>query len=126
MPLLEGLALTPEIVFLIFVLFIFLVSRAIKVFFKALVVAAAGFIFPWIAQYLGVNIGFTATIMNGVLFAAAAAGLFFAYEFLHLLIAAGKIIIWPIKKILNIEEKNEMKNLKKEVEEIEKEKREAK
>ncbi len=126
MPLLEGLTLTPEIVFLIFILFIFLVSRAIKVFFKALMVAAAGFIFPWVAQYLGVNIGFAATITNGIFFAAAAVGLFFAYNFLHLIIAAGKIIIWPIKKILNIAEENELEKMKKEVSEIEKEKRAAK
>ena len=123
MPLLEGLSLTPEIVFLIFVLFIFLVSRAIKVFIKALMVAAAGFIFPWAAQYIGVNIGFAATIANGILFAAVAIGLFFVYNFLHFALAAAKIIIWPIKKILNIAEKNELESLKKEVDEIEKEKR---
>ncbi len=123
MPLLEGLSLTPEIVFLIFVLFIFLVSRAIKVFFKALMVAAAGFIFPWAAQYLGVSIGFAATITNGILFAAAAVGLFFLYNFLHFVLAAVKIIIWPIKKILNIAEENELEKMKEEVKEIEKEKR---
>ncbi len=123
MPLLEGIALTPEIVFLIFVLFIFLVSRAIKVFFKALMLAVAGFIFPWAAQYLGVSIGFAATITNGILFAAVAAGLFFFYSFLHFALAAAKIIIWPIKKILNIAGKNELESLKKEVDEIEKEKR---
>ncbi len=126
MPFHTTIQLTPEIVFLIFVLFIFLVSRAIKVFFKALMVAAAGFIFPWAAQFAGINIGFAATITNGILFAAAAVGLFFAYNFLHLIIAAGKIIIWPIKKILNIAEENELEKMKKEVKEIEKEKRAAK
>ena len=123
MPFLSPLQLTPEVVFLIFVLFIFLVSRAMKVFIKAIMVAAAGFIFPWAAQYLGVGIGFAATIENGIIFAAAAVGLFFIYNFAHIVFAALKIITWPIRKLLNMSEENEIQNLKKEVDEIEKEKR---
>ena len=126
MPFHSALQLTPEIVFLIFVLFIFLVSRAMKVFIKAIMVAAAGFIFPWAAQYLGVGIGFAATIENGIIFAAAAVGLFFIYNFAHIVFAALKIITWPMRKLLNMSKENEIRNLKKEVSEIEKEKRRQK
>jgi len=105
-------------IFLVFVLFIFLVSRAIKVFFHALIIAAAGFAFPWFVQFAGINIGFAPTIENGILFAAAATSLFFAYNFLHFIYAALKIITWPVRKILNMAEENELEEMKKEVKEI--------
>lgn len=126
MPLLPTMQLTPEVIFLIFVLFVFLVSRAAKIFLRALLFAAIGFSFPWVAQYIGLSIGVLPTIENGILFAAAAAGLFFAYEFFHFILAASKIITWLPRRILNMTKENEIKELQKEMRKIENEKRDKK
>ena len=115
--------LTPPEVFLIFIIFIFLVSRAAKVILRLVFISIIGFAFPWIAQYIGIGIGFAPTIENGILFAAAAGGLFFAYEFLHFITAAIKIITWIPRKFLNIAGENEIQKMKEEVKEIEKQKK---
>ena len=115
--------LTAPEVFLVFIVFIFLISRAAKVIFRLIFISAIGFAFPWIAQYLGVGIGFAPTIENGILFAAAGGGLFFVYEFLHFITAATKIITWVPRKILSMTEENEMQKMKEEVAEIERQKK---
>lgn len=114
--------LTQPMVFIAFILVIFVLFRLSKVVLKALLIAAIGFSFPWIAEFLGLSIGYAATIDSGMFFAALAIGLFFLYEFVHFFIAAIKILTWPIRFLLGLHKKDELEKIRKEVKQIESQK----
>ena len=106
------------VIFIIFVLFVALAYKLLRLAFSAGVAAAIGFSFPWINEFLKLGLPVTADLQTSIFFAAAALGLFLIYEFSHYLIAFFKIITWPIRSYMHGKEKSKAKKLEKEVEEL--------
>jgi hypothetical protein len=86
-------------VFIIFVVVIFLLYRMFKLVIKAILVASAGFAFPWVIKYLNLQlpIPIPADIETGVRFALIALLLLLIYEFFHFIVAFFKLITTPIR-----------------------------
>lgn len=107
-------------VFIVFILFIALAYKLFKLAFSAAVVAAAGFSFPWINQYLNLGLPVLADIQTSLYFAGIALAIFLLYEFSHYVIAFFKLVTWPVRSYFKGKEKARMKRLEKEVEKLEK------
>ncbi len=90
------LTLDTAVIFLVFVVVVFLVYKTFKTLVRASLVVAAGFAFPWIAQYIGLPIA--ASIDTGLMFAAAGFGLFMIYQFFNFITQLIRIIIWPFRR----------------------------
>jgi len=109
-------------VFIIFVLFVALAYKLLRLAFSAGVAAAIGFSFPWINEFLKLDLPITADLKTSIIFAGGALGLFLIYEFSHYLIAFFNIVTWPIRSYFKGKEKARAKKLEKEVEELKRKK----
>lgn len=109
--------ITPQIVliFITFILVVFILYKLFKVLFKATLVTVAALSFPWIVQALGLPFPIAATVENGIYFAVAGLGLFFAYEFFHFLAHFFRILAWPIRALFK---NNESEKMEKEMKKI--------
>ena len=111
------------IILIIFIIFVAVVYKLFKMAFSAGVAAAVGFSFPWIIEYLNLDLPITADLRTSVYFAAIAAGLYLAYEFSHYITAFFKIITWPVRSYFQEKQKGKVKKLEKEVKKIKKKKK---
>ena len=124
------MALFPEFVnsqsiavLLVFILGVFILYRLFRVAIKAAIDGAAGFAFPWVVQYLNLQLPIVASLETSMQFALLAIALLLAYEFFHFIIFIVKLIIFPFKLVFRLTDKSEIKRLREEVERVEKEKR---
>mgnify|MGYP003974504445 CR=1 FL=1 len=100
---------------------IFLLSRIFKFIMHAVAIGSAGFAFPVIMQYLGVDLGITVDIFTQLQFAGLAVGLYLLYSLFSLVIAVIKLVFAPIKIIFGTGTgKSELKKVKAELEKIKK------
>jgi hypothetical protein len=83
------------VIFLAFVVFVFVLYKLFKIIIRASIISVAGFVFPWVARYMGLPI--TANIETGITFAFIGLVLFFIYEFYHFIVQFLKILSWPFK-----------------------------
>jgi len=86
------------IILAIFVIVVILLYKVFQAGIKAIIAGAAGFAFPWVAQYIGLPV--TPSIGMALQFALLAIGLFLAYEFFHIIMAIIKVITWPFRMLL--------------------------
>jgi len=124
------MALFPEFVnsqsiavLMVFILAVFILYRLFKVAIKAAIAGVAGFAFPWVVQYLNLQLPIVASLETSMQFALLAIGLLLAYEFFHIIIFIVKLIIFPFKMIFRLTDKSEIKKIREEVERVEKAKR---
>jgi|GEM_PF-1709699 len=115
--------ITPQVVliFITFILVVFILYKLFKVLFKATLVTIAAFSFPWIVQALSLPFPIAATVENGIYFAIAGLGLFFAYEFFHFTVHFFRILAWPIRALFREDEHEKMEKEMKKIKEEEKE-----
>jgi len=90
------LTLTTILIFVGFVVTVFVLYKLIKFFFRASLVVAASFAFPWVAHYFGMAI--TADLQTGLFFAMSGFTLFCVYEFFHFIVQFFKIVTWPFRR----------------------------
>jgi hypothetical protein len=83
------------IIFLAFVIFVFVLYKLFKIIVRASIITVAGFLFPWVASYMGLPI--TASIETGITFAFIGLVLFFIYEFYHFIRHFFRLLAWPFK-----------------------------
>jgi len=83
-------------IFMAFIIVVFVLYKLFKVIVKASIISIAGFVFPWVAQHLGLPI--VANIETGITFAFIGLILFFIYEFYNFIVQFFKILSWPFKK----------------------------
>lgn len=117
------LSLQAAILLGIFIITIFFIYRTIKTILRAAIFAAAGFIFPWIIRYTGLNLPIPTTIETSIYFAILAVTLFFLYEFLHFIAFILKLITLPFRGAGKWKKEYEIDKIKKELNEIEAKKR---
>lgn len=112
--------ITPQVVliFITFILVVFILYKLFKVLFKATLVTIAAFSFPWIVQALGLPFPIAATVENGIYFAIAGLGLFFAYEFFHFAVHFFRLVTWPLRALLGMEKRDEEKKMQEEMKKI--------
>ncbi len=79
-----------------FIIIVFILYKLFKIIVRASIISIAGFVFPWIAKYMGLPI--TANIETGITFAFIGLILFLIYEFYHFIVQFFKILSWPFKK----------------------------
>lgn len=90
------ISLTTILIFGGFIVTVFLLYKLIRFFFRASLVVAASFAFPWVARYLGLAI--TANFQTGIMFAVSGFALFCIYELFHFIVQFFKIITWPFRR----------------------------
>lgn len=124
------MALFPELVnsqsiavLLVFILAVFILYRLFKVAIKAAIAGVAGFAFPWVVQYLGLQLPIVASLETSMQFALLAIALLLVYEFFHFIIFIVKLVIFPFRLIFRLTDKSEIRRMREEVERVEKEKR---
>ena len=83
------------LIFLAFIVFVFVLYKLFKIIVRASIVSIAGFVFPWVASYMGLPI--TANIETGITFAFIGLALFFVYEFYNFIVHFFRILAWPFK-----------------------------
>ncbi len=83
------------IIFLTFIVFVFVLYKLFKIIVRASIISVAGFVFPWVASYMGLPI--TANIETGITFAFVGLVMLFVYEFYHFIVQFFKILAWPFK-----------------------------
>ena len=84
------------LIFVGFIVTVFILYKLIKFLFRASLIVAASFAFPWVARYFGMAI--TADLQTGIFFAISGFTLFCIYEFFHFIVQFFKIITWPFRK----------------------------
>jgi hypothetical protein len=82
-------------IFLVFIVFVFVLYKLFKIIVRASIISVAGFVFPWVANYMGLPI--TANIETGITFAFVGLVMFFVYEFYHFIVHFFRILAWPFK-----------------------------
>jgi hypothetical protein len=90
------LTLTTVLIFVGFVVSVFIIYKVLKLLFRASLVVAASFAFPWVAHYFGLAI--TTNIETGLFFAISGFTLFCIYEFFHFIVQFFKMITWPFRR----------------------------
>lgn len=90
------LTLTTVLIFVGFIVTVFVLYKLIKFFFRASLIVAASFTFPWIAKYFGLAI--TANLETGILFALSGFIVFCIYEFFHFVVQFFKMVTWPFRR----------------------------
>jgi hypothetical protein len=83
------------VIFMAFIIIVFVLYKLFKIIIRASIISIAGFVFPWVAKYMGLSI--TANIETGITFAFIGLILFFIYEFYHFIVQLFKILSWPFK-----------------------------
>ncbi len=84
------------LIFIAFVVIVFLIYKLFKFLVRASIIVVAAFVFPWVAQYLGLPL--QGNIENGITFAVIGLGIFFVYEFFHFIVQFFRILAWPFRK----------------------------
>ena len=84
------------VIFMAFIIIVFVLYKLFKIIVRASIISIAGFVFPWVANYMGLPI--TANVETGITFAFVGLILFFIYEFYHFIVQFFKILSWPFKK----------------------------
>jgi len=84
------------VIFMAFIIIVFVLYKLFKIIIRASIISIAGFVFPWVANYMGLPI--TANVETGITFAFVGLILFFIYEFYHFIVQFFKILSWPFKK----------------------------
>jgi len=84
------------VIFMAFIIIVFILYKLFKIIVRASIISIAGFVFPWVANYMGLPI--TANIETGITFAFVGLMLFFVYEFYHFIVQFFKILSWPFRK----------------------------
>ena len=115
---------------LLFFIALFLLYRLFKLALRAGIAAAAGFGFlyfmPILLSYIGLNIPLPpATFENSLKFAGYALGLLLLYEFLHVAVFVLKLVAWPFRALLKTSRKDELAQMKKELLEEERKRKES-
>ena len=87
---------TTILIFVGFIVTVFVLYKLIKFLFRASIVVAAAFAFPWVAHYMGLAI--TADLQTGMFFAFSGFVLFSVYEFFHFIVQFVKLITWPFRR----------------------------
>ncbi len=87
------------IIFAALIIFVFLIYRLFTILLKGALVAAAGFSFPWIIQYLNLPLNIAANMETGLEFAMIALAIFLIYEFFHFIKYFFRILAWPFKAL---------------------------
>lgn len=118
-----GLQSHTIIYFFVFVIFVYLAYRFLKLAFKGLLIFVAAAFFPVVANYflgLGIPITFNSIISY------ASAGLFFYIIGMLLKSVANiiKIVTWPLRKLFGESEEEKLEELEKRVDEEGEKKRE--
>jgi hypothetical protein len=113
-PLAQGI-----VVFFVFIVFVALAYKLFKLAFSAAAAAAVGFSFPWINAWLNTGLPVATDLQTSIFFAGAALGLFLAYQFFHYIVAFAKVVTWPFRAHRHSEERKKVKELEKEVKELE-------
>lgn len=83
------------VIFMAFIIVVFILYKLFKFIIRASIISVAGFVFPWVASYMGLPI--TANFETGITFAFIGLILFFIYEFYHFIVQFFKILSWPFK-----------------------------
>ncbi|MFQ6009912.1 MAG: hypothetical protein ACE5J7_02215 [Candidatus Aenigmatarchaeota archaeon] len=124
------MAILPEVVnaqtiaiFLVFIIVVFVLYKLFKLAIRAAIAGAAGLAFPWVVDYLSLPLPIVPSLEASMQFALLAVALLLAYEFFHFIVFIVKVIAFPFKLIFGKGDKKEIKRLRKEVKEVEKEKR---
>jgi len=85
------------LIFFVFVVVIFVLYKILKMIFKVSLIVVASFIFPWVAQHMGLPI--TANLETGITFAVIGFGLFVVYEFFHFIVQLLRLLTWPLRML---------------------------
>ena len=78
------LTLESILVFMVFIVVIFVSYKMFKFFVRATLVSVAGFVFPWVANYMGIPL--VTNIETAITFSFIGLFLFLAYESYHTLV----------------------------------------
>jgi hypothetical protein len=89
------IGLTTILIFVGFIVTVFVLYKLIKFFFRASLVLAASFAFPWVASYMG--LGIAANLSTGLFFAMGGFSIFCVYEFFHFIVQFFKMLAWPFR-----------------------------
>lgn len=89
------ISIETAVVFLAFVIGVFTFYKVFKLLVRGSIIVFASFMFPWVAQYVGLPI--VANLDLAINFALAGLGLFLIYEFYHFVVHLFKILMWPFK-----------------------------
>ena len=108
------------VVFIIFAIAVALIYRLFKLALNTTIAAAAGAAFPWIVRWLKLGLPVTASIESSIVWAGLAAALYLGFEFIHYLYWFIRLITWPIRVILGIEKNRKFGQMRKELDEIKK------
>ena len=84
------------VVFLAFIVGVFSFYKMFKLIMRGSLIVFASFMFPWVAQYVGLPV--IASVEVAINFALAGLGLFLIYEFYHFVTHLFKILMWPFKR----------------------------
>ena len=91
------ITLETMLIFFTFVIVVFILYRIFKMIFRLSLVLIASFVFPWVAQHLGLPI--TGSIETGITFAIIGFALFVIYEFFNFIVQLLKILTWPLRML---------------------------
>lgn len=94
--------------------------RLFKVAFNTIIAAVAGAAFPWVVKFLKLGIPVTPSLESSLMWAGLAALLYLGYEFVHYLYWFIRLLTWPIRVILGIEKNRKFGQMRKELDEIKK------
>ncbi len=97
---LEFLTSEAILIFIIFIIVVFALYRLFKIVIRATIIAVAGFSFPWVVQYLGLQLPIEMTMETGIYFALMGVSLYLIYEFFHFIVYLIKILTWPFRVLL--------------------------
>ncbi|MDD5416653.1 MAG: hypothetical protein PHU12_01620 [Candidatus Aenigmarchaeota archaeon] len=85
------------IMFAIFIIVVFVLYKLFRILLKSAAAAIAGFLFPYIVQYLKLPLDIAVNNQTSLEFAAMAVGIYLVYEFFHFIKYFLQILAWPIK-----------------------------
>lgn len=119
-PLPGNLTVDSLVVLVIFAIAVAMLYRLFKVAFNTIIAAVAGAAFPWVVKFLKLGIPVTPSLESSLMWAGLAALLYLGYEFVHYLYWFIRLLTWPIRVILGIEKNRKFGQMRKELDEIKK------
>lgn len=114
-----GFQTQPIVYFIVFLLFVYLAYRFLKLTFKGILIFIAAALFPLLANYfLGLDIGIS---FNSILsYGLTGLFLYIAGMLLKSVVSILKAVTWPFRKIFGGSEEERIEELEEELEEEEK------
>jgi hypothetical protein len=119
-PLPGNLTVDSLVVLVIFAIAVAMLYRLFKVAFNTILAAVAGAAFPWVVKFLNLGIPVTPSLESSLMWAGLAALLYLGYEFVHYVYWFIRLLTWPIRVILGIEKNRKFGQMRKELDEIKK------